>query len=55
MHLLAMKEQTITQLRQRLEDSEAKLDRLIPDHVTNAGSIASSVVGHASTSAGKDG
>lgn len=30
MHLLSMKEQSITQLRQRLEDSEAMVNRLIP-------------------------
>ena len=52
MHLLAMKEQSITQLRQRLEDSEAKLNRLIPDQNPGPPSMASSIVGQPSLSIG---
>ena len=52
MHLLSMKEQSITQLRQRLEDSEAMVNRLIPAKHGGANSSGPSAAGQSEPAAG---
>ncbi|KAK9821368.1 hypothetical protein WJX74_004644 [Apatococcus lobatus] len=55
MHLLAMKEQSITQLRQRLEDSEAMVNRLMPGRSGAATSIPSSPAEQSSVASDTEG